>query len=298
MADSSFDIVSKIDRQEVDNALGQAAREVATRFDFKGTGATIEWKGEKAIEITASADDRASAVLDVFKQKLVKRNVSLKILDASEPAPVRAAVEDRDHAQGGHLLGGRQEDQQADPRRGTQGRQGADPGRRAAGVVEEARRPPGRERAGEGAGLRRRAAVHELPVKARRACHGPVDARRLVGPSATDWYGGSNQRVVHADGTTVDAVANRGVCLTVVERHATPASPERHRPTCASASAPAAGAALVRTRVLTGAEATLPMRGEHEPARPPTCASRGAPARSVGAGSCGTRRSPERSCRP
>ena len=45
MADSSFDIVSKIDRQEVDNALGQTAREIATRFDFKGTGATIEWAG-------------------------------------------------------------------------------------------------------------------------------------------------------------------------------------------------------------------------------------------------------------
>ena len=85
MADSSFDIVSKIDRQEVDNALGQTAREIATRFDFKGTGATIEWQGEQAIEISASADDRASAVLEVFKQKLVKRQVSLKVLDASEP---------------------------------------------------------------------------------------------------------------------------------------------------------------------------------------------------------------------
>ncbi len=85
MADSSFDIVSKIDRQEVDNALGQTAREVATRFDFKGTGATIEWKGDEAIEISASADDRATAVLDVFKQKLIKRNQSLKIIDASEP---------------------------------------------------------------------------------------------------------------------------------------------------------------------------------------------------------------------
>jgi uncharacterized protein YajQ (UPF0234 family) len=85
MADSSFDIVSKLDRQEVDNALGQTAREVATRFDFKGTGATIEWKGDDAIEISASADDRASAVLDVFKEKLVKRQQSLKILEASEP---------------------------------------------------------------------------------------------------------------------------------------------------------------------------------------------------------------------
>ena len=85
MADSSFDIVSKIDRQEVDNALSQAAREVATRYDFKGTGANIEWQGENAIEITASADDRATAVLDVFQGKLIKRNQSLKILDAGEP---------------------------------------------------------------------------------------------------------------------------------------------------------------------------------------------------------------------
>ena len=85
MADSSFDIVSKIDRQEVDNALGQTAREISTRFDFKGTGATIEWQGDEAIEISASADDRATAVLDVFKQKLIKRDVSLKVLDASEP---------------------------------------------------------------------------------------------------------------------------------------------------------------------------------------------------------------------
>jgi len=85
MADSSFDIVSKFDRQEVDNALGQTAREIATRFDFKGTGATIGWKGENVIEISASADDRASAVLDVFQQKLIKRDVSLKVLDASDP---------------------------------------------------------------------------------------------------------------------------------------------------------------------------------------------------------------------
>ena len=85
MADSSFDIVSKIDRQEVDNALGQTAREIATRFDFKGTGAAISWQGEHVIEIVASAEDRARAVLDVFQGKLVKRGVSLKVLDAGEP---------------------------------------------------------------------------------------------------------------------------------------------------------------------------------------------------------------------
>ena len=85
MADSSFDIVSKVDRQEVDNALSQAAREISQRYDFKGTGAEIKWSGEKAIEISANADDRARAVLEVFKEKLIKRDQSLKILDASEP---------------------------------------------------------------------------------------------------------------------------------------------------------------------------------------------------------------------
>jgi uncharacterized protein YajQ (UPF0234 family) len=85
MADSSFDIVSKIDHQEVDNALNQAQRELTQRFDFKNTGATIEWSGDNGVEITANAEDRATAVLDVFKDKLIKRNQSLKILDPGEP---------------------------------------------------------------------------------------------------------------------------------------------------------------------------------------------------------------------
>ena len=84
-ADSSFDIVSKIDRQEVDNALNQAAREIATRYDFKNTGAVIEWSGEYGVEITANADERALAVLDVFKEKLIKRNISLKALESDDP---------------------------------------------------------------------------------------------------------------------------------------------------------------------------------------------------------------------
>ncbi len=83
--DSSFDIVSKIDRQEVDNALNQTAREISQRFDFKNTGSTISWQGEYGVEISANAQDRALAVLDVFKEKLVKRGVSLKALDAGEP---------------------------------------------------------------------------------------------------------------------------------------------------------------------------------------------------------------------
>ena len=85
MADSSFDIVSKLDQQEIDNAINQAQREISQRFDFKNTGATITRSGDNAVEISANADDRATAVLDVFKDKLIKRNVSLKVLDASEP---------------------------------------------------------------------------------------------------------------------------------------------------------------------------------------------------------------------
>jgi cyclic-di-GMP-binding protein len=85
MADSSMDIVSKVDRQEADNALSQAAKELATRFDFKGTETVIEWKGELGIEITSTTEDRAKAALDVFKEKLVKRGVSLKSLNTGDP---------------------------------------------------------------------------------------------------------------------------------------------------------------------------------------------------------------------
>ncbi|WP_207757579.1 YajQ family cyclic di-GMP-binding protein [Nonomuraea cypriaca] len=85
MADSSFDIVSKIDRQEVDNALNQTVKELGHRFDFKGTGASISWSGQDNIEIKANSEERASAALDVFKDKVIKRGLSLKILDADEP---------------------------------------------------------------------------------------------------------------------------------------------------------------------------------------------------------------------
>ena len=84
-AESSFDIVSKINHQEVDNALNQTAKEVGTRFDFRGVGASITWSGDKAVEIKANSEERANAVLDVFKEKLIKRGVSLKVLDAGEP---------------------------------------------------------------------------------------------------------------------------------------------------------------------------------------------------------------------
>jgi uncharacterized protein YajQ (UPF0234 family) len=82
--ESSFDIVSKVDHQEVDNALNQAAKEVRQRFDFKNTDAGISWSGP-VIEIEANSEERAKAVLDVFQSKLVRRSVSLKAIDASAP---------------------------------------------------------------------------------------------------------------------------------------------------------------------------------------------------------------------
>jgi len=85
MADSSFDIVSKVDHQEVDNALNQTAKEISQRFDFKNVGASIAWSGEK-VEMRANSEERVKAILDVFQTKLIKRGISLKSLKADDPA--------------------------------------------------------------------------------------------------------------------------------------------------------------------------------------------------------------------
>ncbi len=77
---SSFDIVSEIDLQEVRNAVDQANREATTRFDFKGTNATITF-GEKELTLSASTEDRLRALYQLLEEKLVKRSVSLKTLD-------------------------------------------------------------------------------------------------------------------------------------------------------------------------------------------------------------------------
>ncbi|HEX3706574.1 MAG TPA: YajQ family cyclic di-GMP-binding protein [Mycobacteriales bacterium] len=92
MADPSFDVVSKVEHQEVDNALNQAAKEVGQRFDFKGTGASISWSGDEAVVITANSDERVKAVLEVFKERLVKREVSLKALDHDDPEPAAGST--------------------------------------------------------------------------------------------------------------------------------------------------------------------------------------------------------------
>ncbi len=87
MADSSFDIEAGVDHQEVDNAVNQAAREVSARFDFKDTDTTVAWEAQESIRIQSSTEDRAKAALEVLRDKLVKRKVSLKGIDPSEPRP-------------------------------------------------------------------------------------------------------------------------------------------------------------------------------------------------------------------
>ena len=77
--------MSKLDHQEVDNAINQASKEISTRFDFRGVGASIAWSGDHGVDIRANSEERAKAVLDVFKDKLVKRGVSLKTLEADDP---------------------------------------------------------------------------------------------------------------------------------------------------------------------------------------------------------------------
>ena len=84
MADSTFDVVSKVDKMEADNALNQAHKEVEQRYDFKNVGASIAWSGEKIL-IKANTEERANAILDVFQSKLIKRGISLKSLDSGEP---------------------------------------------------------------------------------------------------------------------------------------------------------------------------------------------------------------------
>ncbi|MGH3926584.1 MAG: YajQ family cyclic di-GMP-binding protein [Pseudonocardiaceae bacterium] len=86
MADPSFDVVSKVDRQEVDNALNQAAKELSTRFDFRGTGAKVAWAGDEAMTIEAETEERCRAAIEVMKGKLVKRGISLKSFEVDEPA--------------------------------------------------------------------------------------------------------------------------------------------------------------------------------------------------------------------
>jgi uncharacterized protein YajQ (UPF0234 family) len=84
MADSSFDIVSSVDLQEVKNAIAQAMKEIQTRFDLKGTGSTVELTGEELL-LSSSDEFKLKAVREILEGRLVKRSVPLKALSFGEP---------------------------------------------------------------------------------------------------------------------------------------------------------------------------------------------------------------------
>jgi len=84
MADSSFDIVSKVDSMELENAVNQAQKELTQRYDFKGVDAEIEHTAT-GIALQANSEERVKAVLDVLQSKLVKRGISLKSFETTPP---------------------------------------------------------------------------------------------------------------------------------------------------------------------------------------------------------------------
>ena len=130
MADSSFDVVSKLDRQEVDNAVNQTAKEIANRYDFRGVDAAITLSGRHDRQWKPNSASRVMAILDVLQSKLIRRGLSLKVLDYKdrEPEGLGQALQARLPPEGRHPAGHREEDLQAHPRGGPRGRQGADPG--------------------------------------------------------------------------------------------------------------------------------------------------------------------------
>lgn len=94
----SFDIVSKVELQEVDNAVNQVNAEIKQRYDFKGSVTQVEWDGKKEIKITSDNDYRLEATIEILKQKMVRRNVPLRSLDfgkveAASGGQVRQVVE-------------------------------------------------------------------------------------------------------------------------------------------------------------------------------------------------------------
>src|SRR5580700_3372483 len=90
MANFSFDVVSDYDKAEMNNVFDQAQREMASRYDFKGTPATIEWlNGDKTgLKVTGNGDWQIEAILDIVRKKLAARNQSQKVLDTSRAMEV------------------------------------------------------------------------------------------------------------------------------------------------------------------------------------------------------------------
>ena len=95
--DFSFDVVSKLNLQEVENAVAQANKEISTRFDFKGSVSRLEWDKKELLTLYSDDEQKLKSVIDILQSKLVKRGISLQAMDyqkieAAEKATVRQAI--------------------------------------------------------------------------------------------------------------------------------------------------------------------------------------------------------------
>ena len=168
MADASFDVVSKVDRQEVDNALNQAGKELSQRFDFRGTNATIAWAGEEGSPCRRRPRSGSRRRPRGVQGEADQRGISLKVLDAGEPQASGKVYKIARHDQAGHRV--RRAKEIAKPIRdeeskGVQAQIQGDQLR-----VSGKKRTTGRRyRTAQRPRLRDRPAVHQLPVIRRRS---------------------------------------------------------------------------------------------------------------------------------
>ena len=163
--DNSFDVVSQVDMQEIDNAVQQASREVLTRYDLKDSGSSITFERDvSTITVAAPSDFVSKQVIDIVNSKLVRREVDLKAIDWSAPetasggtVKVVGSVDRR------HRPGDRPQDQQGHQGQEDEG-QGTDRGRQAPCLLSQERSAAGGHRVPQAAGLRHPSAVRELPL--------------------------------------------------------------------------------------------------------------------------------------
>lgn len=163
--DSSFDVVSEVNMQEVDNAFQQATREISQRYDLKDSGATIELsKGDKLFTINAPADFVSKQIVDVLSSKLIKRGIDLKAVSWDAPqAASGGTVRVLGHIVEGIDQAHRQEDQQG--HQGTKAQGQGDHRDRQARVSSASKDAlPDRDSVPARPGLRPAAAVHQLPL--------------------------------------------------------------------------------------------------------------------------------------
>jgi len=91
-SDFSFDVVSKLDLQEVENAVNQANKEIQTRFDFKGSVSRMDWDKKEVITLHSDDEQKLKSVIDILQSKLIKRGISLQALDYQKIEPAEKAT--------------------------------------------------------------------------------------------------------------------------------------------------------------------------------------------------------------